>query len=781
MSALLRKELRAYFDTPAAYVVSVVMLLISGWLFAQPLFLVNLATLAGLADNLQLLLVFFVPALAMRLYAEEQRAGTLETLSALPVSDLEVLAAKFLSALAVLTFMLAGTLFFPATLSLLGDPDWGATAGAYAGLWLEGAALAAAGLWASSLTRNQVVAFITAFLIGFVLFLVGKVQPLLPPAAAPLLGFLGFDSHLETLSRGVLDTRDLVYFASLAGFFLHLTHLRRTLHRVGAGPTTGSSAALGALLSLGVLAFLNLVSWRLHLRADLSEGRVYSLSAGSKRILSGLGDPVDVSAYFSKELPPQFAASRAYLQDLLSEYRSASRGQVRFRFVDADLDEAAKREALGQGIAPVQFNVVSREKYEVRDGFMGLAIRCADRKEVLPVVSKPESLEYDLTSAIVRLTQARKKVLGMLSSHGALGLERLAPGALEELRRHYDLRPVDLNALKPGAAVPSDVEALLALGPQERLSEGALYALDQFLLSGRPLGLALDAKRADFSSFMAAPLDTGLPEWLARQGIELRPELVLDSQCQKVQLTQNRGWFMMSSILEYPPFPVATDLDGAHPLTRGLNALTFPLAAPVSAERAAGSVSALARSSKRSWLRSAWSRGRVCDIRPGQDFSPAEGDPRGPFTLAVAVEGPFTSGFAPPLKLPAGADPKAFLAKSARPGRLFVAGTSRFASPDMPAGEAGMIFLLNLADWLALEGDLAGIRSKTSVFRPLSEVSAPAKALLRWANLVGPSAFVILFGLHRLRRRRAARDFRRALYGSRPAAAPPPADEPSDA
>jgi len=145
---------------------------------------------------------------------------------------MEVLGAKFLAAMTLLTFMLAGTWTFPATLGLLGRPDWGAAAGCYAGLWLDSAALASIGLWASALTRNQIVAFITAFLISFALFIAGKATVFMPPALAGLLGFLGFDAHLEALSRGVADTRDLLYFASVAGFFLYLAYLRITLRRV---------------------------------------------------------------------------------------------------------------------------------------------------------------------------------------------------------------------------------------------------------------------------------------------------------------------------------------------------------------------------------------------------------------------------------------------------------------------------------------------------------------------------------------------------------------------
>ena len=521
----------------------------------------------------------------------------------------------------------------------------------------------------------------------------------------------------------------------------------------------------GAVLAAVVLALLNLVSARLYLRADFSSGRVYSLSAGTKRILSGLGDPVEIRAYFSRELPPQFAASRSYVRDMLSEYRSASRGKVRFRFIDVDRDEAARREALKEGITPVEFNVVSREKYEVREGFMGLVLQASDKREALSVVSAPEGLEYDLTSTILRLTRPNRKVIGVLSSNGAMGPDRLAPPVRASLERHYDLRPLDLRSLKPGATVPAEVEGLLVLGPQERFSEGDLYALDQFLVSGRPLALCLDIKRADFRTFMASANDVGLLDWLKAQGISLKQNYVLDLQSQKVELTQSRGWFMLTNIVDYPLFVLSAELDKEHPLTRGLTAITFPLVSPLSVERVSGKARVLARSSKRSWLRSAWARGVVFSISPLQQLVPAEGDVKGPFALAVAVEDEFSSYFSTGTRRPPkGAQAAAFVSRGPRTGRLFVAGTSRFASSDMPAGEAGPVLLMNLVDWLALENDLAAIRSKSAVFRPLYETAPAVKTALRWANILCPSLLAVAFGLHRFRRRRLRRAFRKALY-----------------
>lgn len=230
--ALYRKELRAYFDTPAAYVVTIVLLLISGYLFASPMFLHGRAVLDPFVSVAPLLLLFFIPAITMRLYSEELKSGTMEILATLPVGDEEILAAKLLGAMSLVSFMLAGTLVFPLTLSRLGSPDWGAVAGAYAGIWLTAGVLTSIGLWASSMTRNQVVAFILAFLFSFTLFLIGKVPDYLPQGLTATADFIGLDSHLDRIGRGVFDSRDILYYATMSGFFLYLAYLNMHARRL---------------------------------------------------------------------------------------------------------------------------------------------------------------------------------------------------------------------------------------------------------------------------------------------------------------------------------------------------------------------------------------------------------------------------------------------------------------------------------------------------------------------------------------------------------------------
>lgn len=231
LKALYLKETAAYFNAPTAYILAVVFLLITGYFFAWPLFLNKQSSIDSFTDFAPLLIIFLMPAVTMKHISEEAKTGTLEILMTFPVKDWEIVLSKFLSAMTVLAMTLGLTLAYPLSVAFLGKLDPGAVAGAYLGLFFTGGMLAAAGLFASSLTRNQVVAFIIAFLIGFVLFVMGKISQFIPIGLLPVIDFIGFDSHLSNLSRGIFDTRDLLYYFSMSGFFLFAAQIRLWLVR----------------------------------------------------------------------------------------------------------------------------------------------------------------------------------------------------------------------------------------------------------------------------------------------------------------------------------------------------------------------------------------------------------------------------------------------------------------------------------------------------------------------------------------------------------------------
>ncbi len=220
VATLARKELSILFNAPATYVIFVIFLLITGWLFVSPLFLRDLSSLDTFLQPLPLILTFVVPALTMRTFSEEFRTGTIECLATLPITDYEIVAAKYLAAMGLVGGLLLFTLAYPLILWLVGQPDLGQTIGAYASVVGLASFYVAIGLWASSMTRNQVVAFIVGFFACFIFYLVGQMAELFPGGIGMLVRPFGVEAHYDSLARGVLDSRDLLYWASGTFFFL---------------------------------------------------------------------------------------------------------------------------------------------------------------------------------------------------------------------------------------------------------------------------------------------------------------------------------------------------------------------------------------------------------------------------------------------------------------------------------------------------------------------------------------------------------------------------------
>ena len=217
------KELKSFFNSPVAYVILTLFLLIAGWFFTAGLFLLNQAELRDLFSAVvPLAYLFFVPAITMRLIAEEKKSGTLELLVTLPVRDSEIILGKFFASLILLGTALFLTFAYPMTLAVLGDPDGGAIMGWYFGLLLMGGSYLAIGVFTSGLTQNQIVAFITGFVLIFLFFMLDKVVIFFPGAVASVLEYLSMTYHLDNIARGIIDTRDLVYFGSVITVFLFL-------------------------------------------------------------------------------------------------------------------------------------------------------------------------------------------------------------------------------------------------------------------------------------------------------------------------------------------------------------------------------------------------------------------------------------------------------------------------------------------------------------------------------------------------------------------------------
>lgn len=222
---IFKKELKTYFVSPIAYIVIAIFLLVTGWIFFSTFFLFNQATLRNFFTLLPLVFSFVIPAVTMRLVAEELNVGSYETLLTMPVTFSDVVAGKFLAGVAFVAAMLIPTLAYPLTVAALGPLDWGPVAGGYLGAILLGAAFCAVGLFASTLTRSQIIAFIIAMAVCFGLTLLDKMLFFLPRSLLGVLAYLGADFHFRNISKGIIDSRDILYFLSVCFLGLYAAHL----------------------------------------------------------------------------------------------------------------------------------------------------------------------------------------------------------------------------------------------------------------------------------------------------------------------------------------------------------------------------------------------------------------------------------------------------------------------------------------------------------------------------------------------------------------------------
>lgn len=225
--AVARREFRTFFNSPVAYIVLCGFLLLAGWMFFSTLFLGGQASLRSFFALAPLLFVVFAPAVTMRLLAEERKSGTMELLLTMPVRDWEVVLGKFFAALAMIAVGLLWTIPYALSVAALTTSgasfDWGSAFAGYFGLVLLASSFLALGLWASAMSRNQIVGFIVGLLLCFAFYFVDKFAVLLPQSLGAVLEYLSVDYHFENISRGVLDTRDVLFYLSLTGAGLLLT------------------------------------------------------------------------------------------------------------------------------------------------------------------------------------------------------------------------------------------------------------------------------------------------------------------------------------------------------------------------------------------------------------------------------------------------------------------------------------------------------------------------------------------------------------------------------
>ena len=391
ISRIARKELTLFFSSPTGYLFLLSFLAVTLFVFfwGEAFFARNVADVRPMFEWMPVLLVFLCAALTMRMWSEERRTGTLEFVATVPVSGWDFVLGKFLACWILLAIALLLTLPLPFTVALFSELDWGPVWAGYVAALLLGGAYLAIGLFVSARTDSQIVSLIIAsFGCGF-FYLLGTpvLTDLVGGAWADLLRGLGSGSRFESITRGVLDLRDLYFYASLLAAFLALNVYALEAQRWAkdAHGTHHRSWRLGTGLLVGNLLLANVWLAELTgLRVDVTEGRIYSISQATRGYLAQLKEPLLIRGYFSNKTHPLLAPLVPQMRDLLSEFGVAGAGRVRVEIIDPADDPAAEDEANSKyGIRPVPFQVADRYQASLVNSYFDVLLSYGDEYEVL--------------------------------------------------------------------------------------------------------------------------------------------------------------------------------------------------------------------------------------------------------------------------------------------------------------------------------------------------------------------------------------------------------------
>ena len=610
MFALYKKELSSFFSSLTGYLTMIVFLVVTGlmlWVFKSGFNLLDYkyAGLDGLFLLGPFLYLFLIPAITMKMFAEEKRNGTLELLLTKPLSEMTIVTAKFLAGLTLVVVSLIPTVVYYWSVYRLGDPvgniDTGSVVGSYIGLVFLGAAFVSIGLFASSVSNNQIVAFITAALLCAFCYLgFESLYQLMQGRFALLLRELGLEAHYESISRGVVDTRDVVYFVSVTLFFMFLTRMvlrwRMTSSR--------KQNVWGMAAVLLVLLFVNVTSSYLFTRMDLTQEKRYTLSASTKKMLKELDEQVLFRVYLEgDDLPSEYRRFRNEIKDMLDQFRAYSR-YVEYEFVNPNSmkTDEEKRQfnemLIKKGLTPIP--VTSEEdgvqkqqivypsmevSYMGRETALQLQSSGVSGRSTDEVVnSSVESLEYNFVTAIHRLTRPVRAKVGFLLGHGELekiDLFDIQMSLVEDyaVENVYLDKNIDaltgrvLDTRDSSVSVRNKFDVVVIPKPLRTFSDQDLYILDQYVMYGGKILWLVDALDADMDSLQnkaqtfATRLPTNLDDLFFNYGVRVNPDLIMDYRCRGIPMmgSDNRmqlvPWYYFPTLVPNSSHPIVRNLD----------------------------------------------------------------------------------------------------------------------------------------------------------------------------------------------------------------------------
>ena len=757
---LVKKDLRGYFDQPTGYILIVIFIGVISYLFffVSAFNTTSEASVRDLFTFLPWLLAVFVPASTMRLLAEEQRDGTLEILLTQPLRGWVVLAAKFLTGMIFVSVAILATVGIPIALETVGNVeggkwnlDEGAVVAQYVGSLFLAASFVSVGLFTSSLTQNQIVSFTLGLFFIAALMLVGLdvVSEPLPDRFSRLVQDLSPITHFSSMARGVIELRDILYFAALVSTFLSATFLAIRSKSLSHQSPQYRNLQLGVA---GLIVLSLLVGWfgtSIGGRLDLTEDKLYTLSKGTRGILSDLDDILTIKLFASKDPPTSIITTTRDVNDFLDDLAAGSDGNVKLvkKYPDTSPDPEGDirndkglkdfREAQLTGVPAMQFSVPGQGELQIKTGYLGLAMTYADRREVIPFINSIDGFEYRIANLAYKMTQQDRKTVGFLSGNGEGSIEGDFQTLAAVLGQQYEI--IEVSGSEDGPPDLSAVDVLIIPGPTREMPVPVVDAIAAFLDGGGKAMAMIDRVGVDTGRLQARPNRHSFAEFVNRYGVIVDDNVLFDiGSNERITFNTASG----GVLVEYPYWMRVVSVDTK--VSGDIPPVLMPWASSVAFDNEyVGRVEMLPL------LQTTEMATVDYNYRENPDVSPnsaaldevTRGDLIANF-VGVAVTGPTTPSSGN------GGAPGEF--------RLIVTGDSDWLS-DAIVGRAqeNLAVALNLVDWLAQVDTLASIRSKVITNRQLLFPPSTHRNTVQYANIAGVPLLFVVIGLFRFLRRRS--------------------------
>jgi gliding-associated putative ABC transporter substrate-binding component GldG len=484
------------------------------------------------------------------------------------------------------------------------------------------------------------------------------------------------------------------------------------------------------LLVAVIVVIVNILSENYNFRLDLTEGGEYTLSKATRNILKSLDKPVTITAYFSKDLPPNIGNISGNLKDMLIEYSNRSDGMIVYKFVNPNESDQLEQEAVKNGIQPIMINVREKDQVKQQKAYLGAVVSMGDEKEKIPFFQPGAAMEYALSTAIKKLSVTNKPSIALIQGHG----EPYISDVMQVYNELSILYNVEALTLTDTTVIPEKFKTIAVIRPTDTIPPVQLSILDKFLARGGNIFLALNRVDGNFSNATGNPVSNGMEEWLARKGVTISPNFVVDATCGVVTLQQQQGGFTMSTQLQFPYLPVIHKFAN-NPITKGLEAVSLQFASPVT-----------------------FSGDSTIKFTPLAFTSDKSGSLNAPLYFDVQKQWQLTDF---PLKaIPVAGLLEGRLAGSAN-SKMILVTDGDFAINGPRGGNQlpkdNVSLLVNSIDWLSDDTGLIDLRTKGITSRPIKEMESGTKTFLKWFNFLLPLVLVVIYGLVRVQANRNKR------------------------